>query len=164
MRPTGLASLRLLILAIAALIVSLGPSPDALAKDQSARQFLQAIYASYGSNGDGVRWRGSKTGQYFDQTLTKLIAKDLKESEGEVGRIDADPFVYAQDFDISSLTIDILSEGAQRAKAVVSFTNLSEPTRVEFDLVNTSQGWRIANITWPDGGTLRDVLSGPLAP
>lgn len=153
---------RLVLLGLAALLFFLGPSPSAQAKDQNAKQFLQAIYASYGSNGYGLRWRGPKTDQYFDQTLTKLIAKDLKESKGGIGRIDVDPFIYAQDFDISSLKIETLSEDTQNAKALVSFVNLSQPTKVKFDLVNTAQGWRIANITWPqDGKDLRTLLSGP---
>jgi len=164
MLPTHLAKFRSLVLVLIAMLFSGGISVEVLAKDQTPKQFLQAIYAPYSANGYGLRWRGPKTGQYFDESLTKLILRDMKESEGEIGRIAVDPFVFAQDFGISSLKIEILSQDMQRAKAVASFTNLSKPTRVLYDLVSTAQGWRIANIIWPEEGTdMRAILSGPMS-
>lgn len=160
MRPNGFSPFRSLLAAMAILLFGLPTSPQAFAKDrdQGARQFLQAIYAQYaGTNVNGVRWRGPKSSQYFSQALTKLIAKDIKESGGDVGRIGVDPFVDAQDFDITTLKIEIVSENAEEAKAIVSFINMSEPTQVTFDLTNTSQGWRIANMAW--AGESRDLLS-----
>jgi hypothetical protein len=147
-----------------ALLISAGFAAGAKAKDETPGQFLQSIYAAYmGSNSYGVRWRGPKSGQYFDPALTKLISKDLKESGGEVGRIGADPFVDAQDFEIESLRVDVTEEPGDKAKAVVTFVNLSQPVRVEYALVKTPQGWRIADIRWQGRKeSFRSLLSGPL--
>jgi hypothetical protein len=150
-------------LLFAAAMLALAPVHQASAKDLTAKQFLQGIYASYmGSDAYGIAWRGPKASRYFDDTLTKLIAKDIAQSEGEVGRLGADPFVDAQDFDIPSVKIEVTVEDAAEAKAAASFTNMSQRTRVEYDLVKTPRGWRIANITWPSRSEdLRSILSGP---
>ncbi|MBF9234981.1 DUF3828 domain-containing protein [Microvirga alba] len=137
------------------------------AADTGAKQFLESIYKAYvGTDADAIDWRGSKTQQYFDASLTKLILQDLRESGGEVGRIDFDPFVYAQDFDIKDLDITVVPKGAQRAAGIVSFTNVSSPTKVTYDLAKTSKGWRIANVSWEGAeagaGNIRTLLSRPL--
>ncbi|MBZ6076169.1 DUF3828 domain-containing protein [Microvirga puerhi] len=137
------------------------------AVESTPQAFLTSIYKNYmGSDASGLRWRGSRTAQYFDPALTKLIQKDLKESKGEIGRIEFDPFVDAQDFEIENLEIKVLSQDANAAKVVASFRNLGQPAEITYDLAKTPKGWRVANITWkrPDSGNedLRSVLSRPL--
>ncbi|MCB8820491.1 DUF3828 domain-containing protein [Microvirga rosea] len=158
---------RLVSRAIVLLLLFVAPSSPLMAAESTPQQFLTSIYKNYkGSDASGVRWRGSKAGQYFDAALTKLILQDLKESKGEVGRIEFDPFVDAQDFDLDKLDIKIVSQDANAASALVSFNNLGEPHEIAYDLVKTPKGWRIANMTWKRSGTggddLRSVLSRPL--
>lgn len=153
--------IRKLALLVVCLMLS---AHQAAAKDEKPEQFLQEIYKSYtGKNPDGVRWRGPEASRYFDARLTKLILEDLKETDGGIGRMDADPFIDAQDFRIRNLRIDIVTADADKAKAMVSFVNLSQPTKIAFDLAMTRQGWRIANITWPQWNTdFVSIMSGPL--
>lgn len=137
------------------------------AAEMTPRQFLAALYKSYsGPDAMGLSWRGSKADRYFDAALTKLILRDVKDSKGEVGRIGFDPFVAAQDFEIANLAISMEAESAETANAIVSFTNLGQPTKIRYDLAKTAKGWRIANITWIEPtnlkGDLRSLLSRPL--
>ena len=151
-----------------ALLLIVAAWPGVLhAADTAPRQFLTAIYKAYsGADATGISWRGNKADRYFDPALTKLILRDVKESKGEVGRIDFDPFVAGQDFEITNLDIAIVSESTEAASAIVSFTNLGQPTKIRYDLTKTAKGWRIANIIWiaPDDlkGDLRSILSRPL--
>ncbi|WP_162559430.1 DUF3828 domain-containing protein [Microvirga sp. 17 mud 1-3] len=142
--------------------------PGALhAADTTPRQFLTALYKSYsGPDAMGLSWRGSTAERYFDAALTKLILRDVNEAKGEIGRIDFDPFVAAQDFEIASLAIAIESESAEAATGLVSFTNLGQRTKIRYDLAKTAKGWRIANITWDEPtdlkGDLRSILARAL--
>lgn len=136
------------------------------AQDGSAKRFVQSIYSSYiGEDANGVRWRGSHAGRYFDPVLARLIERDIQETNGEVGRLGADPFINAQAFEISALRIDMISETADQARGVVSFINMSQRVKIQLDLVRTPHGWRVSNIVWP--GQKQDllaVMSGPLEP
>lgn len=146
----------------AAFLLLLSAFSSSIAADTGAKQFLASIYKSY-TDADGLEWSGPNTQLYFDANLTKLILKDLKESERQVGRIDFDPFIYAQDFDIQDLDIAVTPKGATRAIGKVSFKNVGALTKVTYDLVKTAKGWRIENMAW-DGveDNLRTLLSRPL--
>jgi hypothetical protein len=133
----------------------------ARAADPSARSFGEAIYKQYkGKNAKGIELTGDATvRRYFEPGFAALIIKDRKQARGEVGKLDGDPFVDAQDFDIDAVDIAVRETGADKATATVSFNN-GEPRTVVLDLVKTKQDWRIADITWDRKATLRGVLSG----
>ncbi len=65
--------------------------------------------------------------------------------------LDYDPFVNAQDFDISDLVIaDPLIEG-DNATVPVSFLNFGEPTELRYILKRRVDGWKIDDIETDDG-------------
>lgn len=136
------------------------------AQDSSAKSFVESIYRSYlGSDATGPIFSGPKTSLYFDAAMTALIDKDRMESEarGTSGRLDFDPFINAQDFSITALSIKIGDENADRTQALVSFRNAKRPVKIILDLVRTPQGWRVANIAWPGlKETLISILRKPL--
>jgi hypothetical protein len=67
-----------------------------------------------------------------------------------VPTLNGDPFVDAQDWEISKLSIDVTGSG-DTATARVSFQNFGEAKRVLLELVKTPAGWRIADIKAPSG-------------
>src|SRR5262249_41995135 len=71
----------------------------ARAADPSAKSFVEGIYAAYkGKDAKGVSLdSNAAVRRYFDPKLAALIIKDRREAHGEVGKLDADPFVGAQD-------------------------------------------------------------------
>jgi hypothetical protein len=139
---------------------------EARAADASARAFLAAIYNAYkGNNGNGISLDGDAAiRRYFEPGLAALIGKDQKEAaaRGEAPTLDGDPFVDAQDWDISAFDIAVRDVAPNKASATVTFRNVDKPTTIVLDLVKLKEGWRIADIAWQRDGkaeTLRGLFT-----
>ncbi|MGB7101026.1 MAG: hypothetical protein WBD95_19955 [Xanthobacteraceae bacterium] len=92
-----------------------------------------------------------------------MINKDraIAARRGQVGLLDGDPFIDAQDWDITDFAIVVGDITPGKAGATVKFTNLGNPATVLLDLVKIKNDWRIGNITWVRDGkpqTLRGAL------
>jgi hypothetical protein len=99
--------------------------------------------------------------RYFEPKLATLIIKDRNKAakRGDISTLDMDPFIDAQDWDISAFDVAVRDTGADKATATVSFENLGKPTTVVLDLVKLREGWRIADINWGRKPTLRGLFS-----
>src|SRR5579872_4673538 len=139
-RRTLMAQAALLFLAV-----------PALAADTSATAFVAAIYDTYkGSGAKGLPLDTERTvRRYFEPSLAALIIKDRKNAarRGEVGQLDGDPFIDAQDWNIDKFDIEVADTGPGKAKATVKFTNLDQPATMILDLVKIKNDWRIGDIT-----------------
>jgi hypothetical protein len=135
------------------------------AADASAKGFVEAIYKAYkGKNAKGIPLDGDAVvRRYFEPKLAALIIRDQKDAarHGDVGALDGDPFINAQDWDIKAVDVAMHDETSDKAGATVSFRNLDVMTTVELDLVRLRDGWRIADITWDDKRTLRGLFGKP---
>jgi hypothetical protein len=124
----------------------------AQAADTSAHDFVAAIYNTYvGKNGNGVALDNEAiVRRYFEPSLAASILKDQKNAaqRNEVGALDFDPFVDAQDWDIPAFTAAVSDAGADRATVTVKFTNSGKASTVVLDLVKIKNDWKITNITW----------------
>ena len=152
---------RHLLLGAAGALVA-GP---ALAAADSARAFVTAIYATYkGKDSKGVILDKAATiRRYFEPTLAAAMIKDQNAAakRGEVGALDGDPFIDAQDWDIKAFNIAVAESAPGKATATVKFANLGTPKTVVLDLVKLKGGWRINEITWQRDGkneTLRALF------
>jgi hypothetical protein len=127
------------------------------------RAFVEAIYKSYlGKDSKGVLLTDEAAiRRYFAPPLADALVKDRVEADkrGDVPTLDGDPFVDAQDWEISRLSINVNTAGADTATATVTFTNFKKPVTMRLDLVNTAAGWRIAEIKAPNW-SLRDLMKG----
>jgi hypothetical protein len=127
-------------------------SNRAQAADTSAHDFVAAIYNTYvGKNGNGVALDNERTvRRYFEASLAALILKDQKDAarRNEVSALDFDPFVDAQDWDISAFTIAVSDAGSDKATATVKFSNRDKASTIVLDLVRIKIEWKITNITW----------------
>jgi hypothetical protein len=130
------------------------------AAEPSAASFVEAIYAAYkGKDANGISLdNDAAVRRYFEPKLAALIIKDRKDARGEVGKLDVDPFIDAQDWEINAVDIAVREIAVGKASATVSFKNVDEQHTVILDLVKLGEGWRIANITWDRKATLRGVL------
>lgn len=156
-RPTR----RTLMIAAAALAAT-----RALAADVSAKAFVSGIYEAYkGSGAKGLPLDSeSAIRRYFEPSLAALLIKDRKSAarRREVGKLDGDPFIDAQDWDIDKLNVDVTESAPGKAKATVKFVNLDTPATVVLDLIKIGNGWRISDITWLRDGkpeTLRSLFT-----
>ena len=96
---------------------------------------------------------------YFDPSLIKLIVADAKR---DTTRLDFDPFVDGQEFEIRSVSYETKMASSREAMVTASFDNFDQATAVTYKLVRTSSGWRITDVLWAGGrGTLRKLLSSP---
>ena len=87
-----------------------------------------------------------------------LYLKDQTESQGEVGKLDFDPLYDTQDFDIKDFSVVVVAEQKDSAEVAASFENIGTSEKIVFSLVNTAQDWRITDIKYSDGRTLKEIL------
>jgi hypothetical protein len=96
--------------------------------------------------------------KYFDKSLADAIWKDAVKSKGEVGALDGDPLYDAQDMEIKKFAIGKASYESGKALVIVTFENFGQPKSFVFTLVNGRTGWRINNIDYGEGRSLRGYL------
>src|SRR5262249_28374483 len=78
------------------------------------------------------------------------------EREDRPPALDGDPFIDAQEWNVTNIAIVVRDDAPDRALALVSFFNNGEPRQVELTLVKLDAGWRVDDIRWREG-TLRGL-------
>ena len=153
---------RLIILGAA----SIAAGGTAVADDAAALAWVKGIYAAYrGKNAKGISLNDAAAlRRYFEPSLAALIVEDRSKAarNNEAPKLDGDPFVDAQDWQIPDFDIATADNGPGKATATAKFVNQSEPTTVVLDLVTVNANWRIADIIWSRDGkpeTLRAQLA-----
>jgi hypothetical protein len=81
----------------------------------------------------------------YTPRLASLFALDSKEAGGEVGRIDFDFWINAQDFQISKVrvTSEPVDNAPSRQIVVAKFINLGTPEEIHFYFERTDSGWKL---------------------
>jgi Protein of unknown function (DUF3828) len=128
--------------------------------------FVTAIYGAYkGKDSVGIPLDGAKTiRRYFEPQLAAVMIKDQSAAarRGDVGALDFDPFIDAQDWDMTNFDIAVNETAPNKATATVKFVNQGDPTTVVLDLVAVNSDWRINDIAWQVKGkteTLRKLYT-----
>ena len=133
----------------------------ASAADPSASAFVTTIYNAYkGKDAKGVPLDNERIiRRYFEPTLAAAMAKYQKAAarRNEVGLLDFDPFLEAQDWDVGAFDIIISDAAAGTAKATVKFVNQGEAMTVVLDLVQVKNDWRVYDITWLHDGKTENL-------
>ena len=97
----------------------------AVAAEASATAFVTRIYDAYkGENSKGILIdTDAAIRRYFEPSLAALISKDQKDAarRHDVPALDGDPFVDAQDWDISAVDIAVREASPDKAVATVGF-------------------------------------------
>ncbi len=125
----------------------------ASAQDAAAQAFLQGVYAQYQKGKALDIGSEQKAARYFVPSVAKLMGDDIAESKkrNEVGKLDFDPFIGAQDWAKTRIELKVApGAAADRATGTARFTPPGEKKQsvVTLDLVKTAGGWRIADIHW----------------
>lgn len=123
----------------------------ASAQTATAQTFVETLYRPYLTKGFQGQPYG-ETERFFVPALAQAMDRDNREAKrrNEVPTLDGDPFIDAQDWEISKLSIDVTANG-DSATARVSFQNFGEAKRITLELAKTPAGWRIAEIKAPSG-------------
>lgn len=128
------------------------------------RSVAEALYSPYGD--PDFLWRTWDESQFFSAGLNALYERDRKESEErqEVGRIDFDPFINGQDFDVTDLSFGAASIEGDTATVAVSFANFEQPQTVTLHLVREDGRWKVDDARNDDPDypyALREMLEAP---
>lgn len=134
---------------------------------ESPEAFLRRLYKAHMADyiRDGYWFDDrSKLSPYFDAKLVELFLRDeaCKVITREICAADADPIIDGQDFDgrlSYTLAIAAVGQGAPDKFKVV-FANGGERRTIFYTLISREGGWRISDITYPDGRSLARELSG----
>jgi hypothetical protein len=126
----------------------------------SPTKVVTELYRAHNGKADPLQYPASKKllGAYFEKGLLSLFLKDQSESKGEVGKLDFDPLYAAQDFDIKDFSVALVAEQKDSAEVAASFKNKGTSEKIVFLLLPTAQGWRITDIKYSDGSTLKGIL------
>ena len=149
------------------LLVSFLTAAILSAAELSAKDLVAQLYQAHRSKHDPLD-ETQLLGRYFDNALLKLYLKDKREANGEVGRLDGDPLYNAQDMEIKDFSISApeMAGGPSRTgietRVTVHFKNIGKPTRLIYVLSQTPDGWRISDIRYDDGSSLKKILQGKL--
>lgn len=144
----------------ASALLALLPGP-LMAAPETASAFLKSIYGQYKGNSAGVPLDDDAiVRRWFTPAMAKLIIDDRARAatQDEVPNLDADPFISAQDWEISNVKITVEEPSPGEAVGHVTFRNFDKADKVDLDLIETKSGWRIDDIHWSEG-SLRGLYS-----
>jgi hypothetical protein len=142
-------------------LVSLLTAAISIAGDLPPKDLVAQLYQAHRSKHDPLD-ETALLGRYFDPALLKLYLRDRREAKGEVGRLDGDPLYNAQDMEIKDLSVSAPEMAGREARVTVNFKNFGKPTRVVYLLGQTSDGWKISDIRYDDGSSLKKILGSKL--
>lgn len=148
-------ALSLLLLATTAIPAFAFDTPKAL---------LEALYAPY-SKGDDFDWSSWDESVLRSKALNALFAADLKEAGDDEGRLDFDPYVDGQDYQLSDLKIGDAAITGATAKVEVTFKNIDTAEDLHYTLVQEADGWKIDDVSSDNKDfpySLKAIMSAPL--
>ena len=134
----------------------------AFAYDQP-RDVIMALYTPFL---DAASWEYTDPAPLQSAGLNALFEKDRAESEEGIGRIDFDPYVNGQDFELTQLHVAEPVYVAGRAVVAVGFANFGQPRDMGFILVKEGDAWKIDDMWAAEAEhpyNLKDILTAPLS-
>lgn len=132
---------------------------------ETPQALLRALYSPY-LKGDSFDWDSWDESQFRSAQLNELFAKEERETpQGMVGRLDFDPYIDGQDYQITDLKFSEPAIAGDTATVVVTFKNFDTPDELTFSLVNETDGWKVDDVVSADKNfpySLRAIMEGPL--
>lgn len=122
--------------------------------------FVRSVYASYSA--------GKVVGlprEALSPDLHRMLERDEAEAGGGVGRLEFDPWVNGQDFDLRRVELIGKAQSGDRYRVVVSFENMGERNVNRVDFEKRRGKWYLADIRNEQPGSRTEgwVLSKLLA-
>lgn len=143
------------------LLVLLHTVSGVSAAELLAHDLVAQLYQAHRSKHDPLN-ETQLLGRYFDAALLKLYLNDKREAKGEVGRLEGDPLYNAQDIEVKNFSVSAPETTAGETRVTVRFTNIGKPTSVIYVLTRTADGWRISDIRYDDGSSLKEILQSKM--
>ena len=138
---------RFLIATLAAGLCMLPAHAASVRDHETPEHFVRRVYSHYRPNGPGISTLRPGGTPFYSAALLDAFAKDTEAAHGEVGAIDGDPICNCQDFDDLRVTrVSASAPQGETVKADVEFIVTKEREAMTLTLMQTPQGWRIADI------------------
>ena len=142
-------------------LVSLLTAAISIAGDLSPKDLVTQLYQAHRSKHDPLD-ETALLDRYFDPALLKLYLRDRREAKGEVGRLESDPLYNAQDMEIKDFAISPPETAKAETRITVRFKNFGQSTRIVYVLTRSGDGWKISDIRYDDGSSLKKILESKL--
>lgn len=152
--------LRYLLAAMLAMMAAgaRGDSPN-----DSPQALLRALYQVH-DEGDGPLLRSEGRSQrrvFFTESLALALEGEIDRPDPEeLGNLDFDPFYNAQETDLGAMDIAVAKVSGNATVALVRFANGGDPMEIGYRVILDGQAWRIDDIEYGEGRTLRKTLRG----
>lgn len=152
--------LRYLLAAMLAMMAAgaRGDSPN-----DSQQALLRALYQVH-DEGDGPLLRSEGRSQrrvFFTESLALALEGEIDRPDPEeLGNLDFDPFYNAQETDLGAMDIAVAKVSGNATVALVRFANGGDPIEIAYRVILDGQAWRIDDIEYGEGRTLRKTLRG----
>lgn len=152
--------LRYLLAAMLAMMAAgaRGDSPN-----DSPQALLRALYQVH-DEGDGPLLRSEGRSQrrvFFTESLALALEGEIDRPDPEeLGNLDFDPFYNAQETDLGAMDIAVAKVSGNATVALVRFANGGDPMEIAYRVILDGQAWRIDDIEYGEGRTLRKTLRG----
>ena len=126
------------LLAAVAIAAILAAPASAATKIDDPLKFVKTIYT-------GTVGNKPEPDDIYSARLDALFKLDSKEAGGEVGRIDFDFWMNAQDGAISGVTVTkaAVENAPGRMVVIAKFKNLKTPNEIHFYFEKTPSGWKL---------------------
>ena len=152
--------MRRLFLSLALLIAGLSPAGPSRRRKRCSKRSIRPICPAADFD-----WSSWDEAQFRSADLKELYDKDAKEADGEVGRLDFDPFIDGQDYEIKDLVIGEPAIAGDAATVPVSFSNFGMAEKLQFSLVKEADGWKVDDVVSSNADfpySLKALLEAPL--
>jgi hypothetical protein len=136
------------------------PAPAPVAR-KPAEGVIAELYQQHASDAGPFFQTKSRelVDKYFEKSLADLIWSDAVASNGEVGALGFDPLYDAQDTDIKNFAVQPATVASDHARVIVTFDNFGEGQKIIWSLVPSGDAWKVADVTYGDGRTLRSAFA-----
>ena len=141
------------------------PTPDVPVREAYAVTIRQL--ANTGSKPVEPPWRRPHRDRLMSKGLAALFARDdlFMTESGDIGHVDADPFISGQDGEVKNLRVTVAEPPADgRALVTASFRSFGGAVSVRFKMIEEGGAWRIDDIINRFEGKdypIREALSQP---
>jgi type IV pilus biogenesis protein CpaD/CtpE len=151
------------IVLIAALALAAACSPPQQPKQEDApipdpAEVIRPLYERYMTDPAATTFPTLEEQAPWSASMRQALVDMMARSQAANEPIlDADPFVLAQDWQISAVAVSTDAVSASSHAVVrARFVNIDQPREVLFDMVWEGDGWRVDNIR-SEGFDLREV-------
>ena len=134
------------------------------APNETPDAFVRRVYSRYRAHGPEVSTSRPGGTLFYAPALLDLFAKDEALAKGEVGAIDGDPLCGCQDHaSIAVKKVAVSDRSADRVKVEVTIRTLATTSAVTLTLLQTPDGWRIADVGDKTVGSIVALLKDSIS-